>query len=147
MERITPEQLIVLKARFGSFHDSVIHSISVGLFTDQRPSSKTIRLMIGAPDLDATQSSTYYEFMNIEFQLGGVESFALILPGNYDLSVIFHMDILFHAGKVYFIESASEITAEDDLSFENFVSAQSPSLFLVAQEAYYRILPYTTRDF
>jgi hypothetical protein len=147
MEPITLEQLPVLKARFGNFHDAVIHGVTLGLFSDQGKSAQTLRLLIGAPDHHAVPPTNYYEFVNIEFQLVGVESFVLIKPWNYNLSVIFEMGIFLQNGKIYFIEGISERTSEDDLSLENFVSARSPSLFLVAQEAYYRILPYAVRDF
>jgi hypothetical protein len=83
--------------------------------------------------------------VNIEFTLVDVESFALIQAWNCEISVIFHMDIHLHDGRVYFVESTSE-TGCEDLIFEDYINSPS-SVFLVAREAYYSILPYETRAF
>lgn len=124
MPELHPEEIPSSLARFGEFHDALVRHVTLNFLSHS--SSKSATVLLSAQDF---LSSTNGEWVNVLFELQGVQQFTLAEKRNTTVVVVYEFEI----------DIVDEFVRFD---FGN-TSFTNSDFMLVAKQCHWSVLPYS----
>lgn len=131
---LVPENLAEFRARFGSFHDAVIHDIYLhvlGRWPYMRITLETI-------DLNASFDN---QWVNLTIEVREVTDLLVKKPWNYDIAVIFNLIVAIFDDQVHI--NFSPYWSDED-SKEGYQPSPHPEsdFIVIGKQCFWEVAPY-----
>ena len=139
-QELNETSLVTLRQRFHSFHDSLVHSIHLGLFSRTKP--RDMIVTVHAIDGMMQPNAKNDRWVNIVFEIQDLEYFVVKKTENYDFGLVMTLSIGFFDGNIYF----NFYGADGPSTRETFKERPPGSEFIVAgKRCYWWEEPYQER--
>lgn len=127
--------LVNFRNRFGTFHDSVIHSVHYNIFKIR---DRSVFITLGTRDQTIESDENW---VNLTLEMRGMEKFVLRKPPNYSMSVIFHLNIGIFDGKIYMDFFPMD---KDPNDASGYTESEKPgtTLIVVCERCFWSTSPY-----
>lgn len=138
-QELTIDTLQELQARFGTFHDAVIHSVEFNIFDSKigkdGRDERNINIVLGVKDINQ-------QWFNLTFTIIQPTKYVLSKERRYSIGVVFNLNIDFFQDEVFldFFPRNRKSVAPSD--FEDNLDLNSVNFLVIGKKGYWHISEY-----